>query len=435
MAVLPKREKLLLILILVLSLLPAVARAEDWPKWRGPQGNDVVDESSGWEAGAWPPKEEWSRNVGEGCTSPLVVGDRVYTLGWRSNRDTLFCLDAATGAEIWKQSYECPEYGRKSDGDKGIYSGVTSTPSYDADTGLLYSLSTDGDLVCWNTRQSGKRVWDMNLYDEFDPPMRPRVGRSGRRDYGYTSSPLVWGDWVVVEVGSPEHGNTLAFDKQTGRRLWASQSKDHAGHAGGLAPIMVEGAACAAVLTFSNLLVMRLDRGHEGETVAEYPWQTDFANSIASPAVHENNVLITSAYNHYAICKLRITLRGAEKVWEVEESSNVCTPVVYNGHVYWACRQLHCLDFETGKVKWKGKNELGTPGSCIVTRDGRLITWANRGDLVLTETADRSPDRYTELARIEGVFRTDVWPHVVLSNGCLYCKDRAGNLKRFALRP
>lgn len=430
------REWPLLILMLVLSLLPAVAGAEDWPAWRGPLGNDLVDEDSGWEQGAWPPKrEDWSRNVGQGSTSPIVVGDRVYTLGWRDNRDTLFCLDAATGKDVWKQSYECPRYGRESDGDKGIYSGVTSTPSYDADSGLLFTLSTDGGLNCWNTRDSGRRVWGLNLYDEYAPPMRPRVGRSGRRDYGYTTSPLVWGGWVIVEVGSPQHGNTLAFDKRTGTQVWASQSKDHAGHTGGLVPITVEGVPCLAVLTFSHLLVIRLDRGREGRTVAEYPWQTDFANSIATPAVHENFVLITAAYNHESICKLRITLAGAEKVWEVEASSNVCTPVIYGGHVYWACRQLHCLDFATGKVKWKGPNELGTPGSCIITRDGRIIVWADRGDLILAETADRSPARYTELARLGRTFGTDVWPHVVLSDGRLYCKDRAGNLKRFTLRP
>jgi outer membrane protein assembly factor BamB len=265
--------------------------------------------------------------------------------------------------------------------------------------------------------------------------MRPRVGRSGRRDYGYTSSPLVWGDWLLVEVGSPTHGNTLAFDKRSGKRVWASQSKDHAGHTGGLAPITVEGVPCAAVFTFSHLLVLRLDPGSEGKTVAEYPWVTDFANSIATPAVHENHVLITAGYNHDTICKLRITLRGAEKLWEVDQSSKVCSPVIHNGHVYWAWHQLHCLDLATGQVKWKGENVLGDPGSCIVTRDGRIILWAGRGDLVLAETADRSPARYTQLARQAGIFQTDAWPHVVLSGGRLFCKDRDGNLKCFAVSP
>ncbi len=60
----------------------------------------------------------------------------------------------------------------------------------------------------------------------------------------------------------------------------------------------------------------RLDAGKEGKTVAQYDWVTDFGNNVASPVVHRNFVLITSAYNHAAMCKLEISLNGATKVWE-----------------------------------------------------------------------------------------------------------------------
>ncbi|MEQ8791954.1 MAG: PQQ-binding-like beta-propeller repeat protein [Pirellulaceae bacterium] len=408
---------------------------EDWPHWRGPNRNDVVTEDSGFTRGAWPPKAElWSAGLGEGSTSPIVVDGKLYTLGWSKGRDSVVCLDAASGKELWRQSYACPEYGRESDGDKGLYGGVTPTPSFDPATGWLFTLGNDGDLYCWDARQDGQRRWNLNLYDKYQPPMRPKVGRSGRRDYGYTTSPLVWNDWVIVEVGSPQHGNTIAFSKETGREVWRSQSKDHAGHSGGLVPIVVEGIPCAAIFTFAHLLVMRLDAGHEGETVAEYPWMTSFANSIATPAVHENYVLVTAAYNHEAMCKLEITLRGARKVWEVEESSGVCSPVIHKGSIYWASRNLRCLDFETGRVRWKGDKNLGSPGSCIVTGDDRIIVWAGRGELLLAETAVRSPARCTELASLDGVFRSDAWPHVVLSDGLLFCKERNGAIKCFDLR-
>jgi hypothetical protein len=122
-------------------------------------------------------------------------------------------------------SYVCPEYGRHSDGDKGIYAGPCSTPELDESTGWLYTLSIDGDLNCWDTRASGRKRWGQNLYDEYAAAMRPRVGRSGRRDYGYTSLPLVQGDTLIVEVGAADAerhgGNLIGFDKRTGRRLSA----------------------------------------------------------------------------------------------------------------------------------------------------------------------------------------------------------------------
>ena len=86
----------------------------------------------------------------------------------------------------------------------------------------------------------------------------------------------------------------------------------------------------------------------------------------------------------------------------------------------------------TGELKWQGGN-IGEPGSCIVTTDNRLIVWSGRGDLTLVETAKRSPDRYQLLAERRRLFQTDAWPHVVLAHGHLYLKDRAGNIKCFAL--
>lgn len=414
----------------------SMLQGDDWPHWRGLRRDDVVSEESGWSRGAWPPKAaRWSANVGAGSTSPVVVDGMLYTMGWSKGRDHVVCLDAGSGKQLWQKSYEAPQYGRESDGDKGLYAGVTPTPAFDVETGWLFTLGNDGDLNCWNTRDGGQQSWGLNLYDTYQAPKRPKVGRSGRRDYGYTTSPLVWNDWVIVEVGSPKHANTIAFAKDTGREVWRSESKDNAGHSGGLVPMRVEDVPCLAIFTFSHLLVMRIDPGREGETVAEYPWVTSFANSIPTPAVYENYVLITANYNHMTMCKLEITLRGARKVWEVEQSSGVCSPVIHQGSIYWSSRNLRCLDFKTGRVRWKGDRQLGSPGSCIVTADDRIIVWGGRGDLVLAETAVRSPDRCTELAAVENVFRSDAWPHVVLSDGLLFCKERNGSLKCFDLRP
>jgi outer membrane protein assembly factor BamB len=404
------------------------ANADDWPHWRGPFRNGLVSEDSGWRRGAWlPDKPLWTGNAGIGSSSPLVVAGKVYVLGWKDGKDQLACLAADSGKTLWTVSYACPQYGRHKNGDEGMYSGPSSTPEYDPASGFIYTLSTDGDLHCWDTRKQGAKIWGFNLYDRYQAPRRPRVGTSGLRDYGYTSSPLVHGEKVLVEVGAKE-GNLVAFSKRSGQRLWTSECRDPAGHNGGPAPIMVEGIPCLAVLTFHRLIVLRLDPGHEGKTIAEYPWETDFGNNIASPTVHDHFVLITSSYNHQAICKLRITLQGAIKEWEAPYSSSVCSPVVHKGHVYFAWRTLRCLDFATGKQKWSG-GSFGDPGSCIVTKDDRLVVWGLRGKLILAETAERSPNKYQELASRDGLGSDHAWPHVVLADGRLLCKDRAGNMK------
>ncbi len=426
----------LLFLLAIITLIGAnIAHAGDWPHWRGPTRNGVSPESSHWNGKTWLSREPaWSRNFGAGTTSPLVVDGRLYVMGSDRRQDTLYCVNAATGKEIWKVAYACPLYGRRSAGDKGFYSGPSSTPEFDAGTGFLYTLSIDGDLNCWDTSARGRKVWGFNLYQRYAPPMRPRVGRSGRRDYGFTSSPLVQGDSIIVEVGG-QKGNLIGFDKRTGQERWRSQAKDPAGHNGGPTPIIVEGVPCVAVLNHNGLLVARLDQGREGQTVAQYPWRTGFANNIASPTVHGQYILITSGYNQAALCKLKITLKGAEKAWQVDAYSKVCSPIVHKDRVYWVWRDLYCLDWETGKLVWRQRGSYSDAGSCIVTRDDRLIVWAKSGRLLLAETAVRAPRQPKILAQRDGIFRHDVWPHVVLSKGRLYCKDKLGNLKCFKLTP
>ncbi len=406
---------------------PLAARAADWSHWRGQSRNGRVAESSRWEEGGWSDlRQAWRKNVGEGSTSPLVVGERVYCLGWAGGKDHVLCLNLKTGQPVWRQEYDAPRYGRNAEGDQGLYSGPTSTPDFDAATGLLLTLGCDGELRAWNTQDGGQPVWRRQLYDDFDIPKRPRVGRSGRRDYGFTSSPLALGDELLVEVGATT-GNLVAFDLRTGQTRWQSQNKSPAGHNGGPVPITVEGVACVAVHTFDGLHVARLDRGHEGQTVATHPWKTDFANNIATLTVAGDSVLLTSHYNHVRTARLRVTLAGAHVVWEAPVASKVCSPVVQGEHVYFAWDAVHCLDFATGKVVWRG-GRTGDPGSCVGTSDARLIVWCGQGKLLLVESAARSPASLTVLAEREVLSETDAWPHLAFSGGNLLCKDRAGNI-------
>ncbi|HJZ91571.1 MAG TPA: PQQ-binding-like beta-propeller repeat protein [Gemmataceae bacterium] len=415
---------------LVALLFTAGALAADWPHWRGPTRDGVTDEPSGWADGHWlPDQPSWTTKVGSGASSPLVVGDHVFTLGRIDGHDVVRCLGVHDGKEVWAARYRGPEYGRFHAGDEGLYSGPSSTPEYDPETKLLYTLGPDGDLRSWDTAAAGREVWSVNLYDVYRVKQRPRLTRAPQRDYGYTSSPLVHGKWLVVEVGSPR-GTLVALDKKSGKELWVSELADEAGHTAGPVPMTVEGVPCVAILTLRHLAVIRLDAGKEGKTVAAYPWVTDFANNIASPAVRDNCVLVTSAYNQDAMCKLKVTLAGAEKVWQQKYPSKVCTPVIHGGHVYVAWQKVRCLDWETGELKWEG-GSFGDPGSCVVTSDNRLVVYGQNGKLALVETAERSPKKYTELAVRDRIFAASAWPHVAVAGGRAFCRDRDGNLACF----
>ncbi len=416
-------------LALVLAAIPL--RAADWPHWRGLQRDSSTPESSGWDEDAWPPgKPAWQTDVGQGSATPLLVGGRLYAHGWADGTDSVRCLDALSGKPLWTSEYPAPEHGRYHRGDENLYAGPQSTPEFDAATGYLYTLGLDGDLNCWSTREDGRRVWGMNLYETFAVPRRPDVG-GDRRDYGYTTSPMVHGDLLLAEVGA-DAGNLIAVDKRTGRESWASQCTDPAGHSGGPARIEVAGIPCVAVLTLRNLVVVRLDAGHEGETLASHEWCTDFANSIPSPTVVGDCVILSSGYNRSRTVKVRIAPGKTETLWDSRAFSKVCSPTPCGDYVLLAWQKLRCLSLETGEKVWEG-GSFGDDGSCVVTQDGRAIVLGQR-QLVLVEGPQRSPGGYTELSRRGGLEVGRCWAHVVLAQGRLYVRDTGGRLQCYELR-
>lgn len=418
--------------LLVLLTLPTLTPSADWPHWRGPNRSGITAEPSGWNGNAWlAEKPLWTAKVGEGASGPIAAGDGVITLGYEGGKDVVRCLDSRKGGkDVWRVEYKAPKYGRFHVGDEGLYSGPSATPEYDPETGFLYTLGLDGDLNCWDARLNGKKVWGLNLYDDYKVAARPRLTRSPQRDYGYTSSPMVHGEWLLVEVGSTTRGTLIAFDRKTGKEAWASELKDEAGHTGGPAPITVGGVRCVAVITLRNLAVIGLDGDKRGKTVALFPWVTDFANTIASPAVQGDEVLVTAAYNHNAIVKVKVTLGAAKEVWRKKFPSKVCTPVIDGKHVYVAWQKVRCLDWETGELRWEG-GQVGDPGSCVVTSDGRLVVYGQNGKLMLVEGAGRSPTEYRELAVKDRIFGSLAWPHVAVASGRVVCRDRDGNLACF----
>jgi outer membrane protein assembly factor BamB len=421
-------------ILLLLAFAPSVpfAAAEDWPHWRGPTRNGLTQEVSGWSKDGWLPEQpSWRANVGQGAAAPIVVGQDVFLLGHAGGKDILRCLNCVDGKERWRQSYACKAYGRYHMGDEGLYSGPSSTPEYDPATRLLYTLSADGDLSCWDTAQEGKQRWTLNLYSAYDVGRRPKLTRAPQRDYGYTSSPLVYKDWLLVEVGATKTGTLIAFDKRTGKQVWASELKDEAGHTGGPALLTIERVPCVVVVTQRHVAALRLDAGNEGKTIATFPWVTDFANTIAGPAVQDDCVLVTAAYNMNTLCKLRFTLREVKELWRKPFPSKVCTPVIDKDHVYVAWQKVRCLSWQTGELRWEG-GAFSDPGSCLITGDNKLVVYGHNGKLALLDTAPTAT-KYQELASRDKIFSSLAWPHVALAGQRLYCRDREGNLVCFAL--
>jgi len=411
--------------------------AANWPQWRGPNQTDVTSDKSGWPKG-WPPKRLWKKNIGYGCTSPILVDGRLYVMGWKGRRsgknpvgtDTVYCFEAATGRLLWKRLYRCRYQGRFRVGDTSRYGGPTSTPTLDTASDYLYTLSIDGDLKCWDTKKAGQSVWSVNLYEKYKVRQRPKV-EVGTRDYGYSCSPVVLDKAVITEVGG-EAGTLVAFDKKTGRQLWRSASKEPAGHNAGPVPLNVQGIRCLASFGIRKLTVVRIDERHRGETLAQHPWRTAFACNIITPAVTDNKVVLSSGHDVGRTALLEISRDKVRRLWSSRYWSEGCSPVIHKGCIYLVIGQVHCLHLSNGKLKWRGGN-FGRDSSCLVTGDDKLLVFGSR-DLGLVDISPKSK-KYRELTRVRDVIGGTCYPHLALANGILAVKNKEGDVVCLSLRP
>ncbi len=412
----------LLSALLAATLALPAARA-DWPRLRGPRNDGSTDQTVG-QAGKFPGRKTLQVNVGLGCGSPILADGKLYALGFTGHdggTDTLVCYDTRAGKLLWRQSYRSRKHGRVAVGDKGAYGGPSASPTFDPDTHRIYTLSVDGELRCWDAAAGGRLLWRRNLYDDFGAVRRPSAG-GGQRDFGFTSSPLLLGDWVIVEA-PVKSATVLAFEKADGKLAWRSACNRPAGHTPGPVPLRVDGKDALAVLTLGELVILSAEADRPGRTIARHPWKTKFACNIPSPAVwNGDHLLLTAGYNHRSSLLLGLTGDTLQPVRKLKAFATVSTPLVIGDRAWLINGPLRCVDLTTGKQLYAGGN-FGH-GSILATGDGKLIAFG-KGRAVLL---DAEADAYKPLAETPRLFKTDCYPHVALSGGILAMKDRKGNL-------
>ena len=108
--------------LLLLSLCVASAPAADWPQWLGPNR----DGSSSETVVPWkePLKVLWHKPVGEGHSSPVVAGGKVFlhTKVKDQDQEEISAYDAKTGELLWHKAYDRAPFQpvrRRAAGDAG----------------------------------------------------------------------------------------------------------------------------------------------------------------------------------------------------------------------------------------------------------------------------------------------------------------------------
>lgn len=399
----------------------------DWPQWRGPQRSGVSSSETGllrqWPAAG--PKLLWQLNdIGDGYSTPAVVGNRIYVMSNRGmDNEFVQALSTADGKVIWTT-----RVGNVGNPDQQPnYPKARSTPTIEGN--FVYALGSDGDLACLEAK-TGKIRWQKSLRKDFG-------GEPG--DWAYAESPLVDGDLVIVTPGGAQ-ATMAAVNKKTGAIVWKSAipGGDKAGYASAIA---VQGGG-------RRQYVQLLTKGLVGvdAKTGQFLWR--YADAAKGPAQYFTPIAQGDHVYGGALGigggLLRLKPEGngvaAEQVYFVRGLPNgIGGALVIGDHIYGteAGQKLVAAEFKTGKIKWEAP-DFGW-GS-VASADGLLFCHLISGEVLLVEA---TPDAYRLKGKFSppsppvkkkvGQFPEGAFTYPVISNGRLYIRD-LGTLWAFDIK-
>jgi outer membrane protein assembly factor BamB len=400
-----------------LSLLSIPAVAADWPQWRGPNRDNVWNETGILKSfPAEGLKIRWRASVGPGWSSPVVVRGRVYLTDMRLEKprawERIQCFKESTGKLLWSRESELvypdwafiPEHG----------GGPAATPI--VEDGKVYWFGRSGQVDCLDA-QSGKVIWETHLDKKYE------IGVLSCR-----GSPLIEGNLLILFVGGKPGACVIALDKRTGKEVWKALD-DSLSNSSPL--IVVAGGKRQLIVWMGNALTSL--NPATGETYWRQAMVTSSNDSIPTPVVQNNRLLISGL-----MLELDAHTPTAKVLWPETMAptkrilSNTSTPMLLGDYVYSAKSngELVCLEAGTGKQLWANSNltELKFGASIHLTPNGDAVfLFTDEGNLIL---ARLTPESYHEISRAHLLEPTSVlgtrrlaWIPPVYVNRCVFARN------------
>jgi outer membrane protein assembly factor BamB len=304
-------------------------------------------------------------------TTPLVAGDRVYTLGTMGD---LYCLDATKGKVIWSRNFP-----KDFQAEVPVW-GFAASPLLDGDK-LICLVGGSGSVAVAFHKDTGKELWRAQSAREpgYSPPMIYEFG--GKRQL------IIW------------HAEAVnGLDPETGKVYWSVPFDSKAGLTAPTA--RQDGDLLFVTAFYDGPLMIKVDAATgqprvlwRGKSHSEQPNRTDGLHSI------------------------------------------IPTPVIKDGYIYGVCSygELRCLKEDTGKRIWMTRQPTtgGPPvrwaNAFLVPHGDRYFLFNEKGDLII---ARLSPEGYEEISRAHILEPTNmmagrpvVWSHPAFANRSMFARN------------
>src|SRR5687767_1294827 len=138
--------KLLLSIVSTLLFVQTVS-AQEWTQWRGPTRDGLVSAKN--SPASWPKalRETWRVEVGEGYSSPVISGERVFVHSRLDPEEIVTGINLKDGKTLWQQKYAATF--KKNQYAVNMAKGPNATPLVLSNR--LFTVGVTGVVVAWDT--------------------------------------------------------------------------------------------------------------------------------------------------------------------------------------------------------------------------------------------------------------------------------------------
>lgn len=398
-------------------------QAQDWPQFRGPgalaRGTKPLPLTWGDDKNI-----VWKATLpGPGASSPITLGDRIFITCFTgygtSSREPgdmanlkrhLLALNLADGKIIWDTPTpaDLPEQERIREN----HGYSSSTPV--ADSERIYTFYGKSGVFAFD--HNGKQLWKTKVGEKLN-------------GWGSATSPILYKDFVLVNA-SIESESVVALDKKTGKEVWRTPGVKESWHA----PVLLkspEGKTEVVLACIQKVLAFDADNGQP-------LWRANTGINwymCPNPIAEDGIVYAIGGRNPNGGLAIRAggkgDVTGSHVVWKIGKGSNVPSPILHDGHLYFAHENLgifYCVNAKTGEVVFEERLEP-SPGqiySSPVIADGKIYFTGRTGKTVVLAAKPKF-ERLGEstLENNRGVFNSS--PAIagnkllLRSNKALYC--------------
>ena len=399
-------RKMVIAMFPVLLTAQALAYAQDWPQWRGPNRDGIIPSAA--MPKDWPDKlkQKWQVAVGTGHSSPLLVEQRIYLLSRQGEQEVISCIDFETGKQIWRDAYPAPY--TMNQAATGHGKGPKSTPV--AQAGRLYTLGISGILSCYDMK-NGHLRWRREFGSQYS---------STSPYYGAATSPIVDRALLITHIGGHDSGALTAMDIETGKTVW-TWNGDGPSYA---SPIVADLGGTRQVVTQSQESLVGIS-ATDGKLLWSIPFTTAYVQNIITPILY-GQTLIFSGLDKGTLAVRPVQSGGrwtTQRLWENRDASFYMSTPVLSADVLFGMSHRNsgrfvALDARTGKTLWATAGREGENAAILASGD-KLLILTSGAELIVARTGSSGFEplrRYT-------VARSATWAHPVISGKRVLIKD------------